>query len=85
MEKISSSILDVPRHFLFERDPKDEIYVNLAIAAGGRYLVSWDKDLLDLMEPEREESKAFQSRFPGIIILTPVSLLQKLARKQEAK
>jgi hypothetical protein len=31
---------DVPRIFEYDRDPKDEAYINLALAAGATYLVS---------------------------------------------
>jgi len=41
-------IPDVPRVFSYERDPKDEPYINLAITAGASYLVSRDRDVLDL-------------------------------------
>src|SRR5438309_521702 len=34
-------VADVPPVFHYERDPKDERYVNLAIAAGANYLVTW--------------------------------------------
>jgi putative PIN family toxin of toxin-antitoxin system len=39
----------VPEVFSYPRDPDDEPYVNLAVAAGANYLVTWDNDLLDLM------------------------------------
>jgi putative PIN family toxin of toxin-antitoxin system len=39
----------VPQAFTYTRDPDDEPYVNLALAAGASYLVTWDNDLLDLM------------------------------------
>jgi putative PIN family toxin of toxin-antitoxin system len=38
----------VARQLYFERDRKDEKYLNLALAAGTQFLVSRDKDLLDL-------------------------------------
>ncbi len=41
----------VPRVFLYERDPKDEPYINLEIAAEASYLVSRDSDVLDLANP----------------------------------
>src|SRR5437870_6817083 len=41
---------DVLAVFSYARDPKDEPYINLAVACGARYLVSRDRDLLDLME-----------------------------------
>src|SRR2546429_412916 len=37
------------------RDPKDEPYLNLAVAARADFLVSWDKDLLDLMRVDSPE------------------------------
>jgi len=43
-------ISEVPRVFAYDRDPKDEPYINLAIAAGANYIVSWDNDILDLAE-----------------------------------
>jgi putative PIN family toxin of toxin-antitoxin system len=68
----------VPEQFSYERDPKDEPYVNLALAVGARYLVSRDKDLLDLMNDQD-----FRSRFPGLTILDPVAFLQELSRADQ--
>jgi putative PIN family toxin of toxin-antitoxin system len=65
---------DVPRIFEYRRDPDDEPYLNLAIAAKARYLVSRDNDLLDLMR-----DSAFTARFPTISILQPPDLLRELA------
>src|SRR5205807_3697422 len=54
---------DVQQHFIYSRDPKDEKYINLAIEAEVNYLVSRDKDLLDLMTGETDECKDFRRRF----------------------
>lgn len=62
---------DVPEQYVLARDPKDSKYVNLAIAAGADYLVTSDRDLLELMEPASEVGQEFRSRFPGIRILEP--------------
>lgn len=40
----------VPSAFVLERDPKDAKYVDLAIATKADFLVTRDKDLLDLRE-----------------------------------
>src|SRR5438128_1521926 len=56
-------VADVPSVFTVKRDPKDSPYVDLAVAADARFLVSRDKDLLDLMQdPE------FRQRFPNLTI-----------------
>ena len=68
---------DIAHVFSYPRDPDDEPYINLAIAAAAQYLVSWDKDLLDLMHDED-----FRQRFPGLTILDPVALLKTLSPKQ---
>jgi len=70
-------ITDVPHVFSYPRDPDDEPYINLAIAAGAQYLVSRDNDLLDLMQ-----DGDFRQRFPGLKILDPVALLREFAPKQ---
>jgi putative PIN family toxin of toxin-antitoxin system len=64
----------VPATFTLERDPKDEPYINLAIASGAAYLATWDKDLLDLMGDEN-----FRREFPLLTILEPPALLRVLA------
>jgi putative PIN family toxin of toxin-antitoxin system len=70
-------LAEVPKVFTLERDPKDETYVNLALAAGARYLVSWDNDLLDLGNEDQEAGKAFRQRFPDLIILNPMAFLRE--------
>jgi putative PIN family toxin of toxin-antitoxin system len=75
VEGLSVSMPDVPLAFTLDRDPKDEPYINLALAAGARYLASRDKDLLDLMGDED-----FRRRFPDLTILDPVSLLEEMAK-----
>ncbi len=75
---VATIITNVPTVFEYDRDPDDAHYVNLAIAADARLIVSRDKDLLDLMDPTREPGKAFQSRFPSIRIIDPVALLREL-------
>ena len=61
-------LTEIPKAFTLARDPKDEPYLNLALAAGARYLVTRDKDLLDLMSDtflgEAQDAKT-QRRHPA--------------------
>ncbi len=50
--------------YRFERDRKDEIFINLAIGINADYLVSRDNDLLDLMDDSE-----FTFRFPWLKIV----------------
>lgn len=63
----------VPKVFSLPRDPKDEPYIDLAVAAQARYLVSRDNDLLDLMS-----DAAFRQQFPDLTVIDPVALLREL-------
>jgi putative PIN family toxin of toxin-antitoxin system len=65
--------------FTYPRDPDDEPYVNLALAAGAKYLVTWDNDLLDLMG-DNPAGADFRGRFPGLAIVTPVAFLHEIAQ-----
>jgi putative PIN family toxin of toxin-antitoxin system len=67
----------VPRNFEYPRDPKDEPYVNLALAADVRFLVSRDRDLLDRMKDAE-----FTKRYPTLTILTPEAFLRALRLAQ---
>jgi putative PIN family toxin of toxin-antitoxin system len=64
------------RHFFFERDIDDEIFINLAVDVDAEYLVSRDNDLLDLrIDPD------FTSRFPNLRIVSPFEFLQAIRAK----
>jgi predicted nucleic acid-binding protein len=67
---------DVPKVFTLKRDPKDEPYLNHALATAAEYLVSRDLDLLDLMLDE-----SFRQRYPNLTILAPPAFLQVIARQ----
>lgn len=60
----SICLQNVPEEYRFERDPKDACYINLAIVAGAKFIVSRDNDLLDLMNPNNNATGEFQRRFP---------------------
>ena len=64
------------KHFNYPRDPKDEPYLNLAIEAKARFLVSRDKDILDLRDGAEPSAIEFQQRFPEIRIMEPLEFLQ---------
>ena len=68
----AAMLSDVPEAFRLERDPKDERYVNLAVAAGASYLVTWDRDLLDLMDDD-----GYRRQFPDLTILEPPAMLRR--------
>jgi putative PIN family toxin of toxin-antitoxin system len=68
-----------PEIFAYERDPDDAHYVNLAIAAKAEFIVSRDRDLLDLMDISRKEAVEFQKRYPTVRILDPVQFLARYA------
>ena len=71
-------LAEVPHVFSYPRDPDDEPYLNIAVAAGAKHLVSRDKDLLDLMS-----DSDFRSRFPDLTILDPVAFLQVVSGKNQ--
>ena len=69
---------EISRSMSLSRDPDDEPYLNLAIAVGANYLVSRDKDLLDLMN-----DADFRRRFPDLAILDPVAFLRVIRSRVE--
>jgi putative PIN family toxin of toxin-antitoxin system len=75
-------IESVSNHFSYERDPKDEKYINLAVEANAAYLVSRDNDLLDLMREDLAGSKDFRQQFPTLTILNPVAFLRQMEQLQ---
>lgn len=78
VEKVGRFLAQVPELFVYERDPDDAHYVNLALAATAKFVVSRDNDLLVLMDRSRTEGRDFQSRFPSLKIVDPKTFLRIL-------
>jgi putative PIN family toxin of toxin-antitoxin system len=71
---------EVPHVQAYPRDPKDEPYLDLAVAAGADYLVTNDGDLLALATAHSSEAKQFRQRTSNRIrILTPAEFLDELS------
>jgi putative PIN family toxin of toxin-antitoxin system len=69
-------IKKVPSVFSYARDPKDEKYINLAVASGAEYIVSRDTDLLDLMTGYDDDSREFRQRFRPLKVIEPLEFLK---------
>ena len=78
LERHAVYIHNVPKEFRYERDPKDERYVNLALVANARYLVSHDQDLLDLVNPSLPTSASFRNRYPMLKIMTVTNFVKEM-------
>jgi uncharacterized protein len=85
IEREAILIKNVPEEYHFERDPKDECYINLAIVTNAIYLVSRDNDLLDLMRTETAEARTFRTRYPMLTILDAPSFLNVIRAQQKAE
>jgi putative PIN family toxin of toxin-antitoxin system len=78
------SISAPPVRFIFNRDPKDEPYINLEIAARAEFLVSRDRDILDLAKPDDADGARLRTIAPNIRIVAPGEFLDELRRREAA-
>lgn len=74
-------IRSVGKYFELPRDKKDESYINLAVEIDADFIVTWDKDLLDLMTGIDVESKEFRQRFRPLRIVEPIKFLRIVQEK----
>ena len=70
---------NVPNKFEFERDPKDEMIIDLAVECETDFIITRDKDLLDLMIGFDDNSKKFRQRFHPLKIVAPVEFLKMIS------
>ena len=66
----------IPQVFSLPRDIDDEIYINLAVEAEADYIVTRDKDLIDLMTGFDLESKQFRQKFRPLKVVQPLEFLR---------
>lgn len=78
VKQAATVIEQVPRVCVLPRDPKDEPYINLAIAADAEFLVTWNhRHLTYLMKEDTPEGREFRRAHRRIIITDPVSFLRQ--------
>jgi predicted nucleic acid-binding protein len=75
-------ITNVPEEYRYERDPDDEMYINLAIVANASYLVSRDQDLLDLMTTSTDVASQFRSRYPLLRIMKAADFIAEMDSRE---
>jgi putative PIN family toxin of toxin-antitoxin system len=69
----------IPKVFPLPRDPMDEPYIDLAVAAEAKYLVTWnERHLTYLMQKNTPEGIEFCTRFPHIRIVDPPTFLREI-------
>lgn len=68
----------VGKHFELLRDKKDEPYINLTIEVKADFIVTWDKDLLDLMTDVSIIGKEFRQKSRPLKIVEPFESLRIL-------
>jgi putative PIN family toxin of toxin-antitoxin system len=84
--QITATILrNCAKAFVCERDPDDEIYVDLAVAAGAEFIVTRDNDLLDLTDSSKAGGAEFLSRFPSLRIVTPVQFMREIESRTKSE
>lgn len=82
LQKLSVLVRPVPKKFSYPRDEDDEPYINLAVAAGATFIVSRDRDLLDLMTGHTDECKEFRQRFRSLRVVEPAEFLKLLEESE---
>ena|SRR5438477_8209747 len=81
LEAKAISVTNVPEEYCYERDPDDEMYINLAIVANATHLVSRDQDLLDLMT-STDIARQFRSRYPFLRIMKAADFIAEMESRK---
>ena len=78
MRSILSPILLAPIDTGFElpRDQDDEFIIDLAVSSDADYVITLDRDLLDLITATDHESKQFRQRFRNLNVMRPDEFLR---------
>ncbi|MDQ3255092.1 MAG: putative toxin-antitoxin system toxin component, PIN family [Acidobacteriota bacterium] len=82
LQNFSALVRLVPKKFSYPRDEDDEPYINLAVASGADFVISRDRDLLDLMTGYSDECKEFRQRFRSLKVVEPIEFLKLLEESE---
>jgi putative PIN family toxin of toxin-antitoxin system len=75
-------ISNVPEEYHYERDPEDEIYINLALVSNATYIVTRDQDLLDLATASTDVARDFRSRYPFLSIRNTLNFVAEMESRE---
>ncbi|MGI9054520.1 MAG: putative toxin-antitoxin system toxin component, PIN family [Pyrinomonadaceae bacterium] len=81
IRELAVIVRTIPKVFSLPRDIDDEIYINLAVEAEADFIVTRDKDLIDLMSGYDLESKQFRQKFRPLKIVQPLEFLRLVEEK----
>jgi predicted nucleic acid-binding protein len=65
--------------FAYERDPRDEKFIELAIELSATHIISSDDDLLSLPQSRSDAGKRFRQRLPNIALVEASQFLDRHA------
>lgn len=77
---VSIYIRTVTATFQYDRDPKDAMFIELAIAGDATHIISHDKDLLTLPTSRTDAGKRFRQRLPNVRIQDAASFVRDHSR-----
>ena len=72
---VADTFRRVPVKFQYPRDPKDEAFIELAIAGHATHLVTADDDMLSLMLDHGEAARRFRQRAPTLRVVDPKTFI----------
>jgi putative PIN family toxin of toxin-antitoxin system len=75
---VGDFIRSVRANFEYARDPMDEKFIELAIAAEASHIVTGDNDLLSLTSGRGEAAKRFRQRSPSLRVVDATTFLRDL-------
>jgi putative PIN family toxin of toxin-antitoxin system len=78
---VGEEILTDPFRFVFERDPRDAKFIELAIAGSATHIISLDNDILSLPTAKEDAGKRFRQRLRHTQVLRPAEFLGQFARR----
>lgn len=82
VRKLSKYLRIAEPVFPLERDPKDAKYIDLAVSVEADYLITYDRDLLDLMKGIDDISKEFRQRFRHLKVVRPDEFLKVISETE---
>ncbi len=74
---VSDYVRDPKVRFRYPRDPRDEKFIELAIALNASQIVTDDKDLLSLVTARNDSGRRFRQRLPNVEVLSAATFLRK--------